>query len=306
MGRRSKHHRAQPPTTIIVPNFELTDSEAQAQSPESWEGYPDPKPSPRYKATRAPPAPALALAPAPAPAPRAAPAAVLRPASAQRDPPRQAYSGNTMRVSIPRTADDDSDDSDGDEENIDYTKRNNGKRASLTPSPTTKDSSHTYASLAKEDAMRLVLPNRALTDPFAAADPFAVADPFTAEQAPLARVRASSCARTRGSSTAAAAIPVQTASSSTPATVGTITGHARALKGAIPLEAAAPQDLQATGKSGAVPWPELISKKNRSDPGGDTAVDTAVDPFGSPVKASASDAPFGGFDAFAPETSVTA
>jgi hypothetical protein len=41
MGRRSKHHRAQPPTTIIVPNFELTDSEARAQSPESWEGYPD-------------------------------------------------------------------------------------------------------------------------------------------------------------------------------------------------------------------------------------------------------------------------
>eukprot|EP00035_Acanthoeca_spectabilis_P037743 m.47182 g.47182 ORF g.47182 m.47182 type:complete len:281 (+) comp8830_c0_seq1:242-1084(+) len=280
MGRRKKN--PQPlPTTIVVPNFErdfeLPPGEARA-SPENWEGYPSPEPSPRprQKKTVAPP-----------------------PAAARSS---AAFTGGDMRISIPSANVDDDDDDESDEEMGGPT----GTGSSPTPSP--PDSSRTWGQLDKADAMRLVLPKRALDDPFAAVDPFAAEDPFKAPNATASAARPRVSARPRGVS--GIAPPVKNLSTSETVAVGaTVSGHSRALRTAIP--ATATESEKKADPEEGVPWPVLLLRKDQQQPTTTTTPkdNSTSDPFGSPVKASTGDAPFGAFgtfDAFAPEASSTA
>eukprot|EP00038_Savillea_parva_P001264 m.102726 g.102726 ORF g.102726 m.102726 type:complete len:288 (+) comp10446_c1_seq3:253-1116(+) len=287
MGRR-KSKSKQLPTTIVVPSFQYDSNDTSgrdAGSPESWEGYPEPVTKPT-KTTQD-------QYDAPAP----------------RKSSTISYTGEIGRVTIPAAAEDkDGYESESnaseDDADVDVDARDGGdgldssRTPSLTKDEAAGDTSQAYAQLDKKDALRLVLPKRALDDPFAAVDPFAAANPFGAAPAPAtARQRGS-----RGRSQPPVQVPTTEATE-----VGTTChSHSRALKGAIP-PTAGPRKPATTDDS--VPWPQLLPTASRpvnissantaaSDPFGSPS-----DPFGSPMKESDSDVPFA---AFGPDSSTTA
>mmetsp|Transcript_19664 Transcript_19664/g.51156 ORF Transcript_19664/g.51156 Transcript_19664/m.51156 type:complete len:272 (+) Transcript_19664:267-1082(+) len=261
MGRW-KRGSAQPqlPTTIVVPGFHDGDDDSDDDF-EDWEGYPEPVQQPRQSKVK-----------------KSEDAAVAR----------SSYTvGSTeMRVEMPLDADSD-DDVDG-----------GGRATGPTPTPPPKrtvietkkvDPSQTYAALDEDAAMKLVLPKRALMDPFAsAADPFtqpAVGpDPFATSTGPVSARQRGAVVHKAGSNS----VGPQGATA-----VGTVCGHSRALRGDIPL------DVQQKADDWPAEFdfnPKLVAAAASAAPAA-TGADGAADPFGTPVKSVARQGQ-GLFDAF--------